>query len=307
MIDAGRPATRRVLVTGAAGFIGRHVAATAAARGHHVVSLVRRPGVDVPGTVVVDDLSDPARLVDLLTSEGIDRVVHAAWQGHPRAAGTDLVGQLASNVHPSTNLMVAASTVGVGAIVFLSTGGGQARSGDLHPAYGVSKRLVESFLLELGEQFGFAAIVLRPSAVYGPGQDPTTGLGAVATFARRLLLDEPIRVFGSLANGRDFLHVDDLTRLVLAAAESPRPGVYPAGGPGVVRLDELLGVLEREVGRAARLEVVPQSAIEPTLVALDNSAATDAFGWRPTVTIEAGAHGVVHDIGARLGLSGGGR
>ena len=291
---------RRVLVTGAAGFIGRHLVQRLSAAGHQVLSVVRRPTTELVGDVAVNDLSDPRSLLELLYRYESNCVVHAAWQGHPRAAGVDHVGQLVANVHPSLNLFVAAAEAGVRQIVFLSTGGGQAHIGSVRPAYGAAKHLVEGLLQHVAAHFDVVGTVLRPSAVYGPGQDPSGGLGAVATFSRKLLLGEPIELFGSVANGRDFLHVTDLAQLVVAAISSPTPGIFPVGGPSVVRLDELVTVLERAVGRTADVRVVEASGVEPSLVRLDNTSATEAFGWRPTISITAGAREVVDDLRRRL-------
>ena len=290
------------MLTGARGFIGRHVLRLLRSAGHDVVPLLRTPDGDI-GPSLLDALDDPERLAAAMREHGTELVVHAAWEGHPRSAGFDHLAQLRANVFPSTNLVMAAATAGVEGIVFLSTGGGQPTA-RIRPAYGVAKQLVEGVLGRAGEQFGLVTTTLRPTAVYGPGQDPTAGLGAVSTFAWRILRDEPIEILGSLANGRDFLHVDDLARLVVSIVERPQSGLYEAGGPEMYRLDQLIAALEDEIGHPAAVTVVEAPDVDPTVVGLDNTAATEAFGWTPARRVGTSISEVVADLRVQLERSG---
>ena len=257
------------MLTGARGFIGRHVLRLLRSAGHDVVPLLRTPDGDI-GPSLLDALDDPERLAAAMREHGTELVVHAAWEGHPRSAGFDHLAQLRANVFPSTNLVMAAATAGVEGIVFLSTGGGQPTA-RIRPAY---------------------------------GQDPTAGLGAVSTFAWRILRDEPIEILGSLANGRDFLHVDDLARLVVSIVERPQSGLYEAGGPEMYRLDQLIAALEDEIGHPAAVTVVEAPDVDPTVVGLDNTAATEAFGWTPARRVGTSISEVVADLRVQLERSG---
>jgi UDP-glucose 4-epimerase len=304
------PASSRshvVLVTGAAGFIGRHVSAALHSRGHRVVGLVR-PGHDTQGLAetVLDDLSDLDRLAEVLTTVRPTAVCHCAWSGHPRSAGVDYPGQIVADLVPSTNLAVAAGLAGVQQFVLISSGGAlrQELAGDGRPpAYGWAKRATESVIEATSRDFGYRVTVLRPTAVYGPGQDPANGLGAVAVFAANMLRGDSVRLFGSTDAGRDFLHVADLADCVARVIEMGLAGTYDVGGPEVVRLRELIGLLELVLARPADVQVAGRTGVDPELVELDNGPITGASGWRPNRRLETSLPEVVVDVAVRLRLT----
>ena len=164
--------------------------------------------------------------------------------------------------------------------------------------------MVESVIATTARDFAYNLAVLRPTAVYGPGQDLHKGLGVVTVFVRNMLLDEPLRLFGSTENGRDFLHVSDLADCVVAAVELRLGGTYELGGPEVVRLRELIGLLEGLIGRTATVQREPDSPVDPLLVALDNGPFTAATGWAPRRHLAESLPEVIADVAARLGLGG---
>jgi UDP-glucose 4-epimerase len=252
-----------------------------------VVGVVR-PGSqagDVEGVIEVD-LSDVDRLAAALRGAGATVVCHLAWVGHPRSAGMDYESQLVANVVPSANVALAAGLAGLEHVVFLSSGGALAtpRKGP-RPAYGWAKLAVEALTTATSREFGFKLTILRPTALIGPGQDPARGLGVVTIFARQILLGEPIRIIGSPATSRDFLHVTDLCECIGVVIERRAEGVFEIGGPESVRLDTLVALLEEKLDRRAEIDVVGPTGVDPTTVKLDNAAIREAVGWAPRRTL----------------------
>lgn len=292
-------------ITGAGGFIGRHLTRELRDRGDRVIAVVR-PGSPVGEAdgVIEHDLGDVDVLATQLRAAGVSAVCHLAWVGHPRSAGMDYDTQIVGDVVPSANLGVAAGLAGVAHVVFVSSGGAVAvaREGP-RPAYGWAKLAVEALFAATSREFGYALTILRPTALIGPGQDPTRGLGAVTIFARQILLGEPIRIIGSPATSRDFLHVADLSECIGLVIERRVAGVFELGGPDVVRLDALVALLERSLGRRAQVEVVDGTGIDPTIVKLDNTAINDAIGWTPRRTLAASLPEIVADLATRLGVT----
>jgi nucleoside-diphosphate-sugar epimerase len=140
---------------------------------------------------------------------------------------------------------------------------------------------VEQLLAAASHDFGFSLAVLRPSAVYGPGQDAGRGLGVVTTFLRSILAGEPLRIYGSLSSGRDYLHVDDLAECTAAVIGHVATGTFEVGGPEIVSLHELVRLLEETSGFRAELLLDDPTGFDAELVSLDNSAVTAATGWAP--------------------------
>ncbi len=296
--------SRRVAITGGCGFVGTALGERLRHGGHQVIAITRagRPHAGA----VVDDLSDATRLSDALIGHRIDTVVHAAWTGHPRSSGTDYAAQVVTNIAPSTNVVLAAGTAGVEQVVVLSSGGALAEHASgrhlAPPAYGWAKRTVEAIAHSSADSFGFEVTVLRPSAVYGPGQDPSKGLGAAAVFARHILLGEVIEVFGSLDVARDFLHVDDLADAITALVEQRAGGTFEVGGPELVSLRSLIAGLEATIGRTAIVKVTAPTGVDRDVVRLDNAPLLAAVGWAPSRRLTAQLHEVVADVARHLGL-----
>lgn len=294
------PAKARILVTGAGGFIGGRVVGALTRDGHRVITLEPFPGnVDI-----VSDLSDPHLLAAEMHQRRIDTVVHCAWAGHPRSAGIDYSSQVRNCVIPTLNVMVASGLAGVRHVVFLSSGGGSVTLNDKGepPAYGWAKRMAEGVAQANADTFGYTLTVLRPSAVYGPGQDPKKGLGAVTVFTASALAGRQIRVFGSLDTSRDFLHVDDLADAIASVVDRGVGGTFGVGGPEQVSLGQLISDLEECLGRPVDVEVQESTGVDPATVHLDNSALTGAVGWTPHRTVHAALPEIVAHMG-RLGSS----
>jgi 2-alkyl-3-oxoalkanoate reductase len=187
----------RVLVTGATGFVGRHLVDALRARGHQVRALHRPQTVpDLPTGVepVSMDLRAPDGLAAAL--EGVDVVIHAA-----AAKSGDLHDQFAGTVTTTQHLLAAMRATGVRRLVLVSSfavydqaalpSGGlldedaplrdPARTND---PYGATKRLQEELVEEVAAAEGWSVVVARPGAVYGPGELWTGRLGSQARDGR---------------------------------------------------------------------------------------------------------------------------
>ncbi|MFC6344658.1 NAD-dependent epimerase/dehydratase family protein, partial [Nocardioides hankookensis] len=190
---------------------------------------------------------------------------------------------------PTTNVALAAGLAGVRSVVLISSGGGITairQRTSAPPAYGWAKAVAEGIFEAHAEMFDYALTTIRPTAVYGPGQRPERGLGAVSVFADAMLRDEPIRVLGPDSATRDYLHVSDLTRAVQAAITNEVHGAFDLGGPRPVSIKELISLLETATGLGARVEHLPASGFDPDSVELDNTPFHDLTGWTPEADLE---------------------
>lgn len=253
----------RIAITGAKGFIGSHITSNLRRRGHEVVELVR-PNLD--------DVNSLATKI-----EGVDAVCHCAWMGHPRNES-----DTQRNIYTSMVVGKASDLARVGHMIFMSSGGGI----NANTAYSNSKREVESLFSKDFGLFNFDSTVIRPTAVYGPGQDPSKGIGVVTTFLDSITRNKSIHILGSPYSGRDFLHVDDLADCVWATIANRALGIYDVGGPEVVRLNELITMIESALGRKAIVQIENPTGVDPQIVQLDNGPITKATGWIPKMRVE---------------------
>jgi nucleoside-diphosphate-sugar epimerase len=214
----------QVLVTGASGFLGHAVCAELCERGHSVSALVRRPGSEPSGTTAVGgDLSDAGALERAVSDAGAECVIHLAAEIATQR-DPDKIEEV--NVHGTRRLLDASEAAGVGRFVFVST----VVTGDAHgelltedsalpveTAYGRSMQRGEQLVLESG----IAAVVIRPSHVYGPG-------GWYAEeIVKRLRSPGRFAVIGSGENWWDVVRVEDVATACVSAAErAPAGAVY---------------------------------------------------------------------------------
>jgi nucleoside-diphosphate-sugar epimerase len=316
-----------VLVTGATGFTGGHLAATLARRGHAVRALVRprsrarfdaSPLPSLGVTAVEGDLSAPASLAPAV--DGVDVVYHIA--ATYREAGQPDEAYRRVNVDGTLALLEAARQAGVRRVVHCSTGGVHGHiavppatedapfnPGDI---YQESKLEAEQAARRCAEQTGLDVVVARPIGIYGPGD--TRFLKMFRGLARgRFPMLGPCDAFYHLT------YIDDLVEGFIRCGEVPaaRGRTYILAGPRYTTLSELVAMVAREVGRRpprVHLPVWPffvagaiceliciPLGIEPPIYrrrvdfytksrAFDTTRARTELGFAPAIGLEEGIH-----------------
>ena len=227
----------KYLVTGAAGFIGRSIAAALLARGETVRgvdSLITGKRENLIGIEAMEflegDLVDPK--VCTKACEGVEVVFHeAALASVPRSV-EDPVSTNACCVDATLNVLVAARAAGVRRVVYA---GSSAAYGDaptlpkhegMLPApispYAVAKLAGEHYTRAFARVYGLETVVLRYFNVFGPYQDPTSHYsGVLAIFCRRMLAGEQPTIYGDGEQSRDFTYIDNVVHANLLAAAAP--------------------------------------------------------------------------------------
>jgi len=234
-----------IAVTGATGFVGRHLVATLVARGHQVRALLRATGraaVLPPRgvTVVAGSLSDPTALGTLCG--GADAVAHlvAIIAESPRATFE------AVHVDGTRRLLDAARQTGVSRVVYMSAMG--ARPDATATRYHRTKWQAE----ELVRRCGVSAAVLRPSLINGPENVPIRMLALAHRWS------PVVPVFGDGNFPMQPIWIDDLVLAsALALERTPIAGTLELGGPAVVSFVELVKAIGRAVGRERTVIHVP--------------------------------------------------
>jgi UDP-glucose 4-epimerase len=312
----------RVLVTGAAGFIGRWVVAELLDRGHEVLP--------------IDNLSegDRANLTELDGRPGLSPFergdVRDADACRRWLAAVDAVAHLAATISVQDSIDDPATTfdndvVGTfrlleaardrrARFLFMSTCMVYERAtaaegiDEGHPTrpaspYAAAKLAGEALTLSYGHAHGLPVTVVRPFNTYGPYQRSVGEGGVVAIFTRRSLLAEPLRIYGDGTQTRDLLYVTDCARFVCDALESDRAtGRILNAGTGVdVSVNELAALIEPAAGRRLHVpHIHPQSEIP--VLRCDPTLAREILGWRPTVPLADGLGRVRDWMAERLQL-----
>lgn len=302
--------SRRVLVTGGAGFIGSHVVDAHVAAGDDVtilddLSSGRRENVPPRVTLVEGDVRSPEAR-QLVAQGGFAIVNHHAAQIDVRKSVTDPGDDASRNVLGLLNILEGAREGKVQRIVFASSGGTVYGEGADLPTpegaaklpaspYGVAKLASEYYLSTFTQLYGLEAAVLRYSNVYGPRQDPHGEAGVVAIFCRRIIAGESLTIFGDGRQTRDMVFVRDVAEANLIASRQPLPRLENLDaraynvGTGV---ETTVNELALELGTAAgRRPVIQHAAARPGEImrsSLNPGKAKRELGWTPRTSLAAG-------------------
>ncbi|MDQ3389225.1 MAG: NAD-dependent epimerase/dehydratase family protein [Gemmatimonadota bacterium] len=297
------------MVSGGAGFIGSHVADAHLRRGDEVVILDdlssgKRKNVPAGAEFVELDLRAP-EAANLLRTGRFDLLSHHAAQKDVRVSVADPRRDAAVNVDGLLNLLEGAREGGVQRVVFVSSGGVVYGEPELRPTpetaaklpespYGVTKLAGEQYLYYYHRVHGMEYVALRYSNVFGPRQDPSGEAGVVAIFCNRLLRGEPITVYGTGEQTRDYVLVSDVVAANLLAADADLPPArtlddraFNVGTGSETSVLELAEALMVASGERVELRHAPARAGELLHSSLDVSRLR-SLGWSTKGTLGEG-------------------
>ena len=304
----------RYLVTGAAGFIGSHLAEALVERGNDVVGLdsftdyydPRRKRENAQGLDVVErDILD-TDLDELLA--GADGVFHLAGQPGVRASfGPGFEHYVTRNVHASGRLFEAAARRAV-RVVYASSSSiyGDAESyptrEDAEPRpiapYGVTKLCVEHLAYAHGRTTGLDAVGIRFFTVYGPRPRPDM---AFTPMLEALAGGGTFRLFGDGSISRSFTYVADAVAGTIAALERGAVGeVYNIGGGEEATMADAIALAEQIAGRELAVERHGEAAGDVRRTRADVSKAERELGWAPTTSLADGLAAQWNWVAARV-------
>lgn len=308
----------KVIVTGAAGFIGSHLVERLLSRGASVIGVdnfdpfypaeVKRRNLAAAFasgafTLVEADIRDAAGLLDAVRAaggEGADAVVHLAALAGVRPSIVRPAEYSRVNVDGTVCVLEMARALGTRRFVFGSSSSVYGNSprvpftesdpvdGPISP-YAASKRAGELFCHTWHHLHGVSVACVRFFTVYGPRQRPDL---AIHSFARKMSDGEPITLFGDGSSRRDYTYVDDIvdgTEAALAfTAGEPRFDVFNLGESQTTTLLRLVELLSGALGVAPRIEWLPPQPGDLEHTCADVSKARRVLGYVPRVPVEDG-------------------
>lgn len=296
---------RRVLITGASGFIGKRLIHAFAGRGFKVRAAARNPSAIIAASEVekaaMPDLASPADWPALL--DGMSHVVHLAGIAHApgmlpdslyRRINAEAVGELAETARGKVERLVFLSSVRAQAGLSAEHAITEKDTPQPTDAYGRSKLEAE----RLVEASGITFTVLRPAVVYGKGVKGN--IAALATLAKTPM---PLP-FGGLDNRRSLLALDNLVSAIsfVLDAETAADETFLVADAEPISVADLVAAMREGLGRPAQLMRVPQRAVRRLMQSVGKEADWErvsgsfvvdptklmGIGWSPAVTTHDG-------------------
>ena len=315
--------TKKILVTGGAGFIGSHLTEALLAGGHQVVvfddfndyydpAIKQRNLAGVNVEIVRGDIRDDALVVATFARHKFDAVFHLAARAGVRPSIADPRLYFSTNMDGTLNLLEACRSHGVKDFIFASSSS----------VYGVNAKVpfAETDLIErtispyaatkiAGEQmcsnyahlFGLRCSCLRFFTVYGPRQRPDL---AISKFTASILAGKPIDRYGDGSTARDYTYVEDIVRGIIAAAaytEKSSFEIFNLGGSATTTLNELITITEESIGKQAVIRQLPDQPGDVPRTYADVNKARTLLGYEPRTPIKDGIRKYVEWVRARQG------
>ena len=311
----------KILVTGAAGFIGAALSARLLERGDCVVGLDNlndyypvelkharlreiEAGAGAEGFRFVEgDIADMDSLSGLFTREGFDAVVNLAAQAGVRYSIENPMAYVESNLVGFVNILECCRRFPVGHLVYASSssvyGGNEKvpfseddKVDDPVSLYAATKKSDELMASCYSHLYAIPATGLRFFTVYGPWGRPDM---APMLFSKAISRGEPLKVFNGGDMLRDFTYVDDIVTGVVKVLDNPpaqagdrRHTVYNIGCSSPVRLMDFIRTLEKEMGSTAQKIMMPMQPGDVYQTYADTSRLEHELGYRPTTPLSEG-------------------
>jgi UDP-glucose 4-epimerase len=299
----------KVVVTGAAGFIGSHLCERLLAGGHQVVGLDSFTDYYARGQkelnleasmqhrnfafeeldLVEDDFSRALQDASVVFHLADQSAVRSSW-------GSDFDRFVRANIVATQRLFEAVKHLPVDRLVYASSSAvyGDAEMSPTRETalprpispYGMTKLAAEHLALLYMRNFGIPVVALRYFTVYGPRQRPDM---ALARFIQALATGQEIEVFGDGEQARDFTYISDAVDASIKAATANVAGqVINLGGGSRVTINQVLQGLEEISGMSARKRNLPATPGDPKHAVASINLARERLGWEPRVSLREG-------------------
>jgi len=295
----------KCLIIGGGGFIGSNVSNLLAEMGRDVIALGRSSAfpqwLSKKVKYISGNYENRLLLRDLL--KDTDELIDLAYATVPKTSFDDLVYDVLSNLPPGVGLIQEACLANLKKVVFVSSGGTVYGCAQIipiredHPTnpispYGITKLTLEKYILMFNSLRGLPAVIVRPGNAYGEHQPAFRGQGFISTAIKSILLRQPVNIFGQNGAVRDYLHVEDIARGVIAALNFGQPGeVYNIGsGIGLNNMNVLKAIepFAEAKGYSIQINILPERGFDVPANILDSTKLKDISAWYPEIDFNDG-------------------
>lgn len=297
----------KILLLGAAGFIGTNLTIELAKKTEDEITLVDRSKVFFKPIVSMDLKNVHILEADLTVDMDFDSILkdqevvyHLVSTTVPTTSNQHISQELVSNVIFSANLFEACIRCGVKKVVFVSSGGTvygkevdcplkEKTATNPISSYGVQKITIEKLLYLYRYMYGLDYRIIRLANPYGPYQRPNGVLGAVTTFTYKALKGDEITVYGDGSVVRDFIYIDDAIRAIMKIVNGEnKHRTFNLGCGYGTSIKQVLETIEKALGIKLNVSYLEGRKVDVPVNYLDISRYEKYYGALNPISLEDG-------------------
>src|SRR3989339_112845 len=270
----------RIIITGGKGFIGSHLIKNLTAKNYkNLLSIDKHKSKNQSTKTVVGDFFDTKILNNTLQKD--DTVIHMACSSVPALSETDKEKQVKKVIYFSS-----------GGTVYGNYGKRAIKETDAQNpfnAHGAMKLAVEKYLQVFSHVHGLNYIILRPGNPYGRTIDNHKNQGIIDIFLKKITNNEPLEIWGDGKIVRDYIHINDLTGLIIKIIENEVNNEIFNAGTGIgTSINELIKIIKKTTGKNITVNYRGTRNFDVKYNILNIEKAKKLLNWQPRINIEQG-------------------
>ncbi len=285
-----------ILVTGGAGFLGKHLCRALAKAGHTVRVLDIRENSEFE--TVLGDISDASIVSQSLS--GVETVFHLASSIEAGESVKKPLEYTKNNVLGSIVLLEEMRKLGVKTFIFSSSAAvyGEPlrvpifeddRTMPINP-YGMTKLAMEALASSYSYNHGFTCVALRYFNLYGPEENHDPETHAIPRFISQITKGEEVTVWGEGEHQRDFVYVHDIVDAHIQALSLPKEQFHyiNLSGKNATKVIDIIAMISKLLGKEAKIKFFPARPGDPLLLFADGTKAKEQLHWTSATSLEEG-------------------
>lgn len=289
---------KKILLLGGDGFLGKNLQNQLLINDFRITVFSRSQNKFFPNIKNVDYIYDDFNKHQDIEVQKYDYVIHLAGSSNPLIDDSKPSAVFNESLNSSIEILQRLSN-SQAHFIYISSGG--AIYGDqegslisekskIQPVnfYGQSKKIYESYINFFSQNYGLKSSIVRPGNVYGPGQSFNSSQGIISKFIYQTLKSEEIVLWNDGTFIRDYIYVDDFSKMIVKLINTNKTGTYNVGsGIGYSVLD-ILSIIEDKIDLKSKRNFIKSPFKNVKKIILDISKAKKELNWVPKVSIDEG-------------------
>lgn len=303
--------SRKILITGGAGFIGSHLVDELVNRNFSVTvvdNLTTGIVSNIPPGISFYriDIRDKELLKKVFIKEQPDITIHLAAQTSVNGSSQNPSYDCCNNIVGTINILECCKIFNVKKIIFASSAAVYGHSdtlpirekNPLQPLsfYGLSKLTAEKYILLFSELFGIPFTILRYSNIYGERQNSNSDGGAISIFVNQVLNNKPVVIFGNGEQTRDFIYVKDVVTANVAAIDNGTNEIVNISSGVRISVNEVIKNISEVTKYNVNKKHTPLKPGEILHSQLCNEKAVTLLKWKPNYNFKEGLNEMLKNI-----------